>query len=164
MTWQLRKQKIAIHILPNIWRSKGNEAIKFCPLIENNMRKTFFLKNYTQTVVETLFSDPFLKNQNWAYRWINSLWFAFIVCQLEDCQNIFKLSCRPFPFIWYKAFQKNKKRCGIGLPASFPAWSLKKIFLLLYFINWPNFIVWLSFKKNKTLRPLFMDGVQLPQG
>ena len=35
--------------------------------------KSFFLKNYTQNVVEKLFPDPFLKNQNWAYLWINML-------------------------------------------------------------------------------------------
>ena len=42
-------------------------------------QETFFLKNHTQNVVEKLFSDPFLKYQNWAYLWINSLKF-YIVC------------------------------------------------------------------------------------
>ena len=39
-------------------------------LIEHNI-ETFFLKNRTQTVVKKLFYDTFLKNQNWAYLWIN---------------------------------------------------------------------------------------------
>ena len=47
-------------------------------------------------------------------------------------------------FYLYKAFLKNKKRSGISLPASFSAWFLKKLFLLLYSINWPNFVFWWS--------------------
>ena len=35
-------------------------------LIEYNV-KSICLKNDTQNVVEKLFPDPFLKNQNWAY-------------------------------------------------------------------------------------------------
>ena len=44
-------------------RSKGNRTEKFGQIIEYNM-KTFFLKHYTQNVVEKLVLDPFLKNQN----------------------------------------------------------------------------------------------------
>ena len=67
MTSQTRKQIIAIHILPNISRSKDNQAMKFGQLIEYNMRNIFleiFLKIHTQNAVEKLFPDPFLKNQN----------------------------------------------------------------------------------------------------
>ena len=39
------KQTIAIHILPNISRSKGNQAMKFGRLIEYNTRN-IFLKNH----------------------------------------------------------------------------------------------------------------------
>ena len=35
---QPRKQTIAIHILPNLSRTKGNQTIKFPQLIEYNMR------------------------------------------------------------------------------------------------------------------------------
>ena len=48
--------------------------MKFGQLIEYNLRN-FFLKNYTRNVVEKLFPDLFLKNQNWAYLWINMLKF-----------------------------------------------------------------------------------------
>ena len=37
MTSQPGKQIIAIHILPNISKSKGNQAIKFGRLIEYNI-------------------------------------------------------------------------------------------------------------------------------
>ena len=63
MTLRPGKQTIAIHILPNISKSKGNQALKFCQLIEYNM-KNIFLENHTLNVVEKLFPDSFLRNQN----------------------------------------------------------------------------------------------------
>ena len=63
MTSQAGKQAIAIHILPNISRSKGNQTVEFDQLLQYNM-KTFFLENHTQNVVDKLFPDPFLTNQN----------------------------------------------------------------------------------------------------
>ena len=74
MTSQPGKQTIAIHTIPNISRSKGNQAMKLDQLTEYNMRN-IFLKNHIKNVVEKLFPDPFLKNQTWAYLWINSLRF-----------------------------------------------------------------------------------------
>ena len=38
MTSQSWKETIAIHILSNTLRSKGNQAMKFGQLIEHNMR------------------------------------------------------------------------------------------------------------------------------
>ena len=35
MTQQPRKQTIAIHVLPNILRNRGNQAMKFSPLREH---------------------------------------------------------------------------------------------------------------------------------
>ena len=46
--------------------------MKFGQLIEYNMKNIFL-------VVEKLVPDPFLKTENWAYLWINSLKF-YIVC------------------------------------------------------------------------------------
>ena len=39
MTSQSGLQTIAIHILPNVSRTKGNQTMKFNQLIEYNMRK-----------------------------------------------------------------------------------------------------------------------------
>ena len=75
---QPKKKAIAIHILPNISRSKGQQTLKFGQLIEYNMRN-IFIEKHTQNVVEKLFRDPFLKNHNWAYLWINRLKF-YTVC------------------------------------------------------------------------------------
>ena len=94
------------------------------------------MKNQTQTAVEMLFPDPFPKIQHWVYLWINSLKFmqaVFIVSQVEDYQNILKLSFRPLGFTSYKDFLKNKKRSGTNLSASFSAWLLKKNISLVIF-------------------------------
>ena len=47
MMSQPGEQTIAIHIMTNISRSKGNWAMTFGQLIEYNLRK-IFLKNHTQ--------------------------------------------------------------------------------------------------------------------
>ena len=44
MTSQPGLQTIAIHILPNISQSKGNETMKFGQLIEYDKRNTFLQK------------------------------------------------------------------------------------------------------------------------
>ena len=38
-----------------------------------------------QNAGEKLFPDPFLKNQNKAYLWINSFIQFVVVCQVEGC-------------------------------------------------------------------------------
>ena len=58
------------HTLPNNSRCKGNPTMKFGHLIEYIMANILFQKNHTQNMVEKLFPDPFLKDQN---LWINSL-------------------------------------------------------------------------------------------
>ena len=58
-------------------------------------------------MVEKLFPDPLLKNQNSTYRWINSLKFyrVCIYCMPnESYRNKLKLTCRPLVFTSYKAF------------------------------------------------------------
>ena len=61
MTSQPKKQTVAIHILPNISRSKGNQAMKFDQLIEYNMKKKLYWKTISKNLVEKLFPDPFPK-------------------------------------------------------------------------------------------------------
>ena len=48
------KQRIAMHILPNISRSKDNQVIKFGQLIEYNMKNIFVEKSYTKYAGETI--------------------------------------------------------------------------------------------------------------
>ena len=63
-----------MHILPNISRSKGNQAMKFGQLIEYNMRNIFVEKSYTKCAGETI-PGSLSKNQNLAYLWIDSVKF-----------------------------------------------------------------------------------------
>ena len=60
MTSQPGLQIIAIHMLPNISRSKGNRTMKFGQLIEYNMKNYFFEKSYTKCGGETI-PRPFSK-------------------------------------------------------------------------------------------------------
>ena len=53
ITSQPGKQTIVIHILPNISRNKGNQAMKFGQLIEYNMRNITLAKSYTKCGEET---------------------------------------------------------------------------------------------------------------
>ena len=48
MTSQPGRRIIAIHILPNISRSKGNQTMKFGRLIEYSMKTIFFEKTYAK--------------------------------------------------------------------------------------------------------------------
>ena len=60
MTSQPEKQTIAIHILFNILKSKGNKTMKFGQLIEYNVRKIFLEKSYAKCGTETI-PRPFSK-------------------------------------------------------------------------------------------------------
>ena len=53
--------------------SAENKTIKFGHLVEYNMRNNFLEKSYTKFDEEVLIRDPFIKNQNLAYLWINNV-------------------------------------------------------------------------------------------
>ena len=59
MTSQPGLQTIAIHVLPKISQSKGNQTMKFGQLIEYNKRNIFF-KNYAENEASRLVPDLFL--------------------------------------------------------------------------------------------------------
>ena len=63
MPSQPGKQITAVHTLPNVSRSEGNQTLKFHQLIEYGMTNVFLEKLF-KNVIEKLFSDPFLENQN----------------------------------------------------------------------------------------------------
>ena len=63
MMSQTGKQIIAIHILPNISRSKDNQEMMFGQLTEHNIKNTF-LKNQTKNAVRKLVPNRSIKTQN----------------------------------------------------------------------------------------------------
>ena len=65
MTSQPGKQTITIHILPDISRNKGNQAMRFGQLIEFKWGTLFFEKSCAKCNEE---ARPFLKYQNWALK------------------------------------------------------------------------------------------------
>ena len=113
MTSRTGKHTNAIHVLPNISRSKCNQTMIFCRLIKYITWETF-LKNQTQDVVEKVVLDQIsgLVVQNF-------MQFVFIVYQVEGYWKILKLICRLLTITSHKAFLKNIKRsetCYILLP------------------------------------------------
>ena len=83
MTSQPGEETIAIHILPNISKSKSNQTSKFGQLTEYNMRNIFLQKSYT-IYGKKLLPDPhFIKNQILAFLWINSLKFCTVCILLH---------------------------------------------------------------------------------
>ena len=64
-----------------------------------------------------------------------------MVYQVEDYQNILKLSCRALAFKSYKAFLKNKTSRTSFLSHFLHDFWRK--YFLLYSITWLNFIGWL---------------------
>ena len=77
--------------------------MELCQFTEYSMRCIFLEISYTkyggEAIVEKLFPNLFLKIQNWAYLWINSLKFCFYCMQVKGYQNILKVSYRPLALI-----------------------------------------------------------------
>ena len=133
--------------MANIWRSKGNQTVKVGHIIEYNMKTILNKKSFLKCDRETI-PDLFLKYQNWAYLWINSLKFYTVCCYCmpsPGLSNYIKSKLQTTCFTSYKAFLKYKKRHGSSLLLHFLSDLLRKIFLSLYSINRPNFLVWLPF-------------------
>ena len=74
MTSQPDKQLIAIQILPNISRSKINQAMKFGQLIEYNKRNLFLWKSCTEQCRETSSRSLFVFSKS--FIWGKSEWSA----------------------------------------------------------------------------------------
>ena len=120
--------------------------MKLCQLKECNM-KNIFLEKSTQNMMEKLVADPFLKNWNGAFLWINSLRFYTVCFYCMPSWGLLKYietKLQTILFYLILSFLKKIKK-GLGLVSlpHFPHNFWRKIFLLLYSINWPSFIVWL---------------------
>ena len=58
--------------------------------------------------------------------------FVYIVCQVDDYQNILKLSFRRFAFTSYKAPLQSRRKSGTSLPATLFAWFIEKLMIEFY--------------------------------
>ena len=101
-----------------------NQTMKFGHLIESSMRNIFLEKSFTQFSEKTS-PKPFFEKLNLSISQNQQsksfMQFVFIVCQVEGCRNILKLSCRPVSFTSYQAFLKIKRGLELVSPASFSA-------------------------------------------
>ena len=88
-------------------------------------------------MLEKLLPDPFLKNQNWAYFWINILKIYYVCFYCMPSWELLKLLNPRFQllaFNLYKAFLKNKKE----------VWNVwRNTFFLLHSITRPHLTAWL---------------------
>ena len=135
MTLQPGLQKIAIHIFPNISQSK--ETRQWNLVNWQNMTKEIFLfKNYAKKEAGRPVLDLFIFRKSLI--WGESKWSPISIA-LNLPYNKSKL---------YKTFI-DPEICSILIfqkrvsPPHFLHEFLRKMFLMLHSINWPNFIVWL---------------------
>ena len=105
------------------------------------------MKNHTQSVIEKLFLDISLKNENWVYLWTNILKF-YIFCfyclpswgLLKAIEIKLQTTCF---FLILSFFKKKKRDLELVSPPHFLHDFWRELFLWLYSITWPNFNVWL---------------------
>ena len=118
--------------------------MKLDQLIEQNKRNKFLQKSHRKWRKKTS-SRPlfgFLKNFIWD-KW-SAAYFQYISIALNLAYNKSKPNKNFRLFIQRHAqFWFFRKGLGIVSPPHFLYNFSRKMFLILYSINWPNFIVWL---------------------
>ena len=87
-------------------------------LIEYNMRNIFLEKSYTKCGEKTS-HRPFLESQNRTYLWINSLKFYVASSYCMSSCGLSQYIETKLQTTCFYLFQKNKKRSGTTVPASF---------------------------------------------
>ena len=145
MTSQPGKRTIALYTLPNISRSKHNQTMKLGQLIEYNMINIFLKTSYTKYGRETiprLFSKK-LKLSTSLNQKSKVLYILFLRYAKLRTIKIYWNQIADHLLLPHMKLFKKQKRSRTSLPTSVFVWFLKKIFILLYSINWQNFIVWL---------------------
>ena len=137
-------QIMTIHILPNITQSKSNQRNKFCQLIKYNKGNILLQKSCIKWGRETSSRPLFVF-------WKSFIWSGQQL-RLQAVSIIFDLAynkSKPHEALdyWFRdmlSFVLLEKGLGIVSPPHFVYDFSRKMFLMLHFINWPNFIVWFS--------------------
>ena len=126
MTSQPRLQTIAIHVLPNISQSKGNQTMKFGHLIEYNNINIFLQKLCEKWGRETSFRPLFIFFKKINRRWkqmVCSL-ISFLLIALNLSHNKSKLY-KTLEYWSTDMLNFNFSEIDLGL-VSPSAWFLKK--------------------------------------
>ena len=101
-------------------------------------------------MVKKLVSDPVIKCHNWTFFWTDSLkWYkvcVYCLCLSRGLRKFInpKVLTTCFHLI-YSFFKKIKRDQELVSLPHFLHNIWRKMFLMLYFINWQNFIYWLPF-------------------
>ena len=152
----------------NISSSKGNQIIKFCQLIEYNIRNIFLRKTSTKhggEAVPRLLSKKSKLNISLDHSLSKVLYsLFFFLYQVEGYLKTLKVNHRPLVLPHVKFSQK--KEGSELVPVSHLLHGFwRKVFLLLCSINWSNFIVWLSLLKeilsNMLIVIVFYSGCEV---
>ena len=120
--------------------------MKFGQLIDYNMRIIFIEKWYTECDGETI-PIPFyekLKSGSKVFKVLRNLFLLYAkprTIEIFCNQATYHL---PLPLIKLFFFFKKKRDLELVFLPYFLHNVWRKIFLLIYSINWPSFIVWLS--------------------
>ena len=132
-----------ICILPNISRSKCNRTMKLDQLIKCNMRNIFLENLYAKWDGETIPRTFFWKIKIIHISGSIVQGFMQFVMPSWGLLKHIETKLQTFYLPHIKLFKKIKRGLGLVSLPHFPQNLSRKIFLLLYYINWPLFIVWL---------------------
>ena len=143
MTSHPCKQTIGIYTLLNISRSKYNQTMKFSQLIEYNKINIVLQKKWKKWRREPS-STPifaFLKSFICVVCSLVSIYFDSLILAYDKNKLYKTLDDWSRDMINFDILEKG---LGIISPTHFVYGFLTKMFFMLYYINWPNFIVRLS--------------------
>ena len=138
MTSQTKQQAITIHILLNI--STRNEVrsvnrIEDDKYFSRKIIHKIWWRCWSQTFFKKLKLRISLHQQSEMFQ---RLFLLYILVKIY--QNILKLRRWPFALTLYKAFYKTKKGLELAYLLYFLHDFWRKIFFMLYSMNWPNFV------------------------
>ena len=127
-------------ILHYISRSKPNQAMKPGQII-NFTREIIFIKNYAENEIGILVPKLFLFFKKTYIKWkqvvcsVVSVYFDSPQLELNKILGYWSRDILNWSF--------SEKGLGLVPPPYFLYDFSRKMFFMLYSINWPNFIVWL---------------------
>ena len=127
--------------MPNILRRKGNQTMKFGQLIECSMRNIFLEKSYIKYGGKTSprsFSEK-LKLCISLDQYSNILYSLFLLhAKLRAIEMYWNKAADHFPLPHLKPFKTKQKKNSLELVSLhyFLHNFRRKIFFLMYFINW----------------------------
>ena len=133
--------------MPIIIQSKGNQTMKFGQLIGYKKINLFFFKNHAENEAGRLVPDLvlFLKKSLWGKSKWSATKFQHISIVLNLVYNKKKLyKTLDYCSRYMINFDILEKGLEIVSPPHFMYDFARKMFFMLYSINWPNSIGWLS--------------------